>query len=254
MRRRDSPLSPAAYWRLRFFSPLIMLVGMAAGAVLITRSILVWGVDSDEHQFGPDIPISAAVLVLWVGAVVLLMLPPRGAIALRSGPFDSRRLVWSLGRRFRVWNMIGAPLCGLLVVIAPFAIVTALGFSPGVPANLWFGLPTGVALNVLALALVVLQLRSALHGVELTPTHLVARGYFWTRRYPRLDIVSINAVELGSWSAFLVSWFSNRYVGDTVQLSLVNGKEPLRLASNSHVPEVEAGAEIIRAWRSAEDD
>lgn len=254
MRRRDSPLSPAAYWRLRSLSPLIMLVGMAAGAVLIVRSILVWGVGGDEYPFGPDIPISAAALLLWAGAVALLMLPPRGVIALRSGPFGARRLVWSLGRRFRMWNMLAAPVFGLVAALFPFAILTALGWGEVTSVSPWVGLPIAAALSLYAATLLVLVLRSGLHGVELTPTHLIARGYLWTWRYPRKEIMSINMIALKVWPSILLRALTNRDARHTVQLSMANGKEPLLLASNSHEPDVQAGAEIIRAWRSAAED
>lgn len=251
MRRRDSPLSPAAYWRLRFFSPLIMLVGMAAGVVLIVRSILVWGVDGDEYPFGPDIPISAAALLLWVGAVALLMLPPRGVIALRSGPFDSRRLVWSLGRRFRAWNMIAAPVAGLAVFFSLSAVLLAVVSVVVAPAGAWLLALGTVALAAIAIGLGVLQMRGALHGVQLTPTHLIAHGYLRTRRYPRWEIVSINAVEVKFWPSILLRALTNRDARHTIQLSLASGTEPVLLASNSHETDVEAGAEVIRAWRSA---
>jgi len=253
VRRDDSPLSPGAYWLLLAWSPAVMLVGMAAGAVLIIRSILVWGVGGAEYRFGVDIPMSAGVLVIWVGAVVLLLLPPRGVIALRSGPFDSSRLlVWPLGRRFRMWNMVAAPVCGILAAIATFPIATALGSSSGIPANLWIALPIALALTLLGVGLVGLVLRSALHGVELTPTHLIARGYLWTRRYPRHEIVSVNAVALKFWPSVLLWMLMNSGVEHTLQLSLAGGREPLLLASNSHEADINAAVDIIRAWRSAQ--
>jgi hypothetical protein len=94
-------------------------------------------------------------------------------------------------------------------------------------------------------------MRSGLHGVELTPTHLIARGYMRTRRYPRHQIVSVNAVALTFWPSALLRMLMNRDVEHSLQLSLVDGREPLLLASNSHEVDVDAAAEIIRAWRSA---
>lgn len=251
VRRNDSPLSPRSYWRLLAWSPAIMLIGMASGAVLIIRSILVWGVDNDEYQFGPDIPLSAALLIAWAGVVALILLPPRGVLALRSGPFDSRRLlVWPLGRRFRLWNMLAAPVCGVLVAFVPFAIPTALGWNPGIPASPWVGLPLSAGLTLVAGGLVGIVLRSALHGVELTPTHLIARGYLWTRRYPRHQIVSVNAVALRFWPSALFWMLMNSDVEHSLQLYLADGRQPLLLASNSHEADVTAAAKTIRAWRS----
>lgn len=235
-------------------SPLIMLVGMVAGGALIFRSILVWGVDDGEYPFGIDIPISAAVLVLWAIAAALLLMPPRSVLAERDGVNSSTVLVWPLGKRFRVWTVVAAPVCGLLAVMAPFPIPVALGWDPEIPANLWLGLPLAIGITMFAGALIWLVLRAALHGVELTPTHLIARGYFVTRRYHRHEIVSINTVQLRAWPSLLLTMLMNRDVEHTLQLSLANGSEPLLFAANSHEHDVEIGAEMVRAWRQRADE
>ncbi len=226
-----------------------MLFGMAAGGVLIIRSILVWGVEDTDYPFGIDIPIAAAVLVVWGCAAVALLTPPRSVLARRDGANESAALVWPLGRRFRLWTIIAAPVCGLLVAIAPFPILVALGWDPAIPANLWLGLPMAIGLALFAAALTWIVLRGALHGVEITPTHLIARGYFITRRYQRDAIVSINAVTLKWWPNLVLSTLMSREVEHTLQLSLVGGEEPMLYAANSHEHDVEIGAEMVRAWR-----
>lgn len=243
-------MPPWAYWRLFRLSPLIMLVGMTAGAWFIFRAILVWGVGG-EYSFAWDIPVTAVILALWVASATVLLRPPSAVLAHRAGPFTGPVLVWALGRRFRGWNILAVPLCGVLAVLAPLTIPVALGWSPGVPASPWLGLPIAIGLTVFAAAMIWICLRSTLHGVELTPTHLIARGYLGTSRYARTTIVSVNAVELTGWHSMLLTMLLNRDVGDTVQLSLDSGEEPLLLASNSHSGDVESGAEIIRAWRLA---
>jgi hypothetical protein len=122
---------------------------------------------------------------------------------------------------------------------------------PDTPADLWLGLPIAIGLTVFGIAMIWIVLRTALHGVELTPTLLIARGYFRTCKYPRQSIVSINAVELNGWMSFLMTMLMNRDVEHALQLSLDDGTESLLLASNSHANDVELGAEIVRAWRSA---
>ncbi len=231
-----------------------MLVGMAAGGVLIVRSILMWGVEGSEYPFGIDIPIAAAVLVLWAGAAALLLMPPRAVLAPRSGAKTSAVLVWPLGKRFRFWNVIATPVSGLLAAIAPFPIPVALGWDPQIPANLLLGLPIAIGITMFSGALIWIVLRGALHGVELTPTHLIARGYFLTRRYKRDEIVSINAVQLKWWPSLVLTMLMNRDVEHTLQLSLYGGSEPLLFAASSHERDVEIGADMVRAWRGSVED
>lgn len=226
-----------------------MLVGMAAGGVLIVRSILVWGVEGDENPFAIDIPIAAAVLALWAGSVALLLMPPRSVLARTHEPVSSPVLVWPLGKRFRFWTVIAAPVCGLLAVLAPSTIFVALGWDSQIPENLWLGLSFAVGLTLFSGALIWIVLRGVLRGVELTPTHLIARGYFVTRRFKRGEIVSIDAVELRFWPGLLLSMLMNRDVEHTLRLSLTDGSEPLLFAANSHQHEVELGARMVRGWR-----
>lgn len=230
-------------------SPLIMFFGMAAGGVFIFRSILVWGVESSDYRFGADIPISWAVLVLWAGSVALLLKPPQSVLARPDSPDPSPALVWPLGRRFRLWTVVAAPFCGPLAVLALASIPVALGWDPAIPANLWLGLPVAVGLTLFTGALIWIVLRGALHGVELTPTHLIARGYFTTRRYKRQEIVSINAVQLQGWPSVLLTTLMNRDVEHTLQLSLLDGSEPILFAANSHEHDVQTGADLVGAWR-----
>ena len=192
------------------------------------------------------------VLLVWAAAVALLLFPPRDVLALRSSSFESSRLlVWPLGRRFRLWTMLAAPIVGLPFAMAAIAVATSLGFNSEAPYVPWVGIPISLLVAALAIGLTGLVLRGALHGVELTPTHLIARGYLWTRRYPRNAIFSVNAVELNFWPNALLHMMMNIDVDSTVQLSLSSGREPLLLASNSNEADVSAGADVIRSWRSA---
>jgi len=228
-----------------------MLVGMAAGGLLIIRSLLVWSADPSPYRFGVDIPIAAVVLALWAGAAAILLVPPRAVLARPDGANASSALVWPLGRRFRFWTVIAAPLCGLLAAIAPVTIPIALGWDPEIPVNLWLGLPLSVALTAFAVALVWIVLRGAWHGVETTPTHLIARGYFVTRRFPRDAIISVSAVRLKWWPHVILSMLMNRDVDYAVQLSLSTGLEPLLYAATSQKTDVELGAEMVWAWRQS---
>jgi hypothetical protein len=135
--------------------------------------------------------------------------------------------------------------------MAPFLVLSALGWDSTVPTDVWLALPIASLMTAFIAAFTWLVLRSLLHGVELTPTHLIAHGYFRSRRYSRLSIVSVNAVELPWWSNLLLTMFMNADVDCTLELSLDDGRQPILLASNSHERDVEIGAEIVRAWRIA---
>ncbi|MFL2000577.1 PH domain-containing protein [Microbacterium sp. A1-JK] len=92
------------------------------------------------------------------------------------------------------------------------------------------------------------MLRAATHGVELTPTHLIARGYFFTRSYRRQEIVSVGAVRLTWWPSLLLNVLLNCDVEHTLRLSLIGGAHRVLLAANSHTQDVEVAVEIVRAW------
>ncbi|GAA1929612.1 hypothetical protein GCM10009775_22080 [Microbacterium aoyamense] len=230
-----------------------MLVGLTAGGWLLIRALML-AADNPPLAFGVDIPVAAAFATVWAGLVAVLLHPLRSVIARRSGPFTAAAvLVWPLGRRFRVWTMVAAPVCGLLaagcVVLLPMTLWGDLYQG----AELWLAVPFAIGLTVVGIAATWIVLRAALHGVELTSTHLIARGFFITRRYVGAQIVSINVVELKWWPSLVLSMMMNRSVEHTLQLSLEDGTEPLLFASNSHPEDVEAGAEIVRAWRAALD-
>lgn len=224
-----------------------MLVGMVAGGVLIVRSILVWGVGED-YAFGIDIPISAIVVLLWAISVTLLLRPPRAVLATRTGANPSVALVWPLGRRLRFWTVIATPVCGLLgAFVAPLLIQTvAIDLSD--PVALWLGLPLSLGTLIAAIALIWAVMRGALHGVEITTSDLVARGYFFTRRYPRDSIIVVDAVKLRWWPSLLLSIVLNADVEHTVRLELADGSRQLILAANSSEHDVQIGVEMLRRW------
>lgn len=242
-------MTPALYWRLFRLSPLIMLVGMASGGLLFIRSVLVWGIDQSPYGFGIDIPIAAVVFAGWGCCVAALLHPPRPVLARRDGRNEPRVLVWPLGRRFRFWMLIAAPMGGVAAAFAPFAVPIALSPDPENRANPWFALPAAIVATVVCAAMIWMVLRGALYGVELTRTHLIARGYFVTRTYSRDTLVSINAVTITQLPALVLSGLMNRDVGHALQLSLLSGDEPVLYAANSHLHDVELGAEMVRAWR-----
>ncbi len=227
-----------------------MLMGMISGGWLLIRSILVWGDVGGAYTFGIDIPIAATVLLVWAGCVVLLLIPPSSVLARQGGEVKTPALVWPLGRRFRVWAMAAAPICGLLGTMIPPGIVAALGSG----RDIWFALPIVIATTALGIAIIWISLRGAILGVELTPTHLIARGYFVTKTHSREDIMGVRVVSLTAWQSYLLEKVMNRVVDATAELQMHDGSKHRLFASNSHEDDLEIGAEIVRDWCDAKPD
>lgn len=249
MKRREWATPPRAYWILRRLSPLIMAVGMAASGWFLIRAILVWGVSGREYAFGADIPLSAVVVLFWAGAMFALMMPPASVLAHPSRPVAAAPLVvWELGNRWRFWTVIAAPVCGLLGAVVPFTIPTALGWNPTIPPNL-VGLLIAVPLTVGSVLMIWLVMRSILHGVELTPSKLVAHGYFRSQRFERRQVIDVRVVEANWWVSFMFTFFLRMDVDSALRLTLADGTQHVLHASNAHANAVERGAAVIRAWR-----
>ena len=132
---------PPRLWRAVFtWWPVFSLLDAGAGEILLVRILLISS--SRESRFGLDMPIEAAVLVVWGASVVVLMNPPRSVLARRVAERPSRGQVWSLGRRFRIWNLLSAPVAGLLIVVllAPLGeAVSVHGPTPGTPSAFLVG-------------------------------------------------------------------------------------------------------------------
>ena len=250
MRRDDSPLSPGAYWLLLAWSPAVMLVGMAAGAVLIIRSILVWGVGSDEYQFGVDIPMSAGMLVVWVGGCGAdATATPEGcsrsgrALSIRRGCWCGR---WADGS--------GCGTCSQLPSAAswprshPSPSRPPSGSSLGIPVNLWIALPFALALTLLGVGCWWCSSYAALCTVSnWTPTHLIA---------PRLSLEP--GISRGTRSCPSTPWPSSSgparcfgmLMNRDVEHTFCNypwqaGGNRSYSPRNSHEADVNAGADMI---------
>lgn len=115
-------------------------------------------------------------------------------------------------------------------------------------ARLLVGLPVALVAVVVGAAFVWPVARAVLVGVELTPTHLVARGYFVTRSYPRSSIMSADVREVRSWQSVVLRAAMNREVTHTLALTLEPGVERTLYAANSYEHDVDIGADTVRAW------
>jgi hypothetical protein len=228
-----------------------MLVGMTAAGWFSIRAILVWGTGNPAHEFGVDIPLAAAGLAAWAIATALLLLPPPSVLARLGGPFSGPVLVWPLGRRLRAWNALAVPVCGLLAAMIVGLIPAMMSWDLTDPLTLGLGIPLSLGLITCSLALVWMALRTFWLGVELNPTHLIARGYLRTQRFPRESIISVNAADLSGQQDLLLSALLNvGSVAHALQLSLDDGSERVLFASNSWRRDVRNGADIIRSWRT----
>jgi len=247
--RRRWTVSPTIYWTLRRTSPLILLVAMAASGWLIVRAILVWGVSDPAYVYDVDIPIAAAVVASCALAVVALQLSPPSALARPGVPLTSRRaVIEGFGSEWRIWFLVSTPLCGLLGAFAPFLIPTALGLAPGVEANLWLGLPLATVLTIGSIAAIWAVARSTLHGVELTASHLIARGYFLSRRFARAEIVDVRIARVSRWAATLFTLARMPSATRALEIILGDGSRHVLNAATSSRRRMEYGVETIRSW------
>lgn len=250
-RRRVWAPPPRVYWILRRLSPLLMAAGMAASGWFLIRAILVWGVGGREYPFGADIPLSGAVVLLWSGTMFALLMPPASVLAHQSRPVaDAPLVVWELGNRWRFWTVIAAPVCGLLGAFVPFAIPTALGSGPTIAPNL-VGLLIAVPLTVGSVLMIWFVMRSILHGVELTPSKLVAHGYLRSQRFERGQVLDAGVVDANRWVSLMFTVFLRMDVDSALRLTLADGTQRVLYASNAHANAVERGAAVIRAWRAS---
>lgn len=244
-------LSTRRYWALRRFSWLLQLVGMAAGGWFGVRAMVVWGVGG--YPLEADVFVSAGVLVLWAAGVVLLLRPPAGARATVERPTgDGRAVVWQLGRRFRGWNVLLAPIGGLLVLLLTVAVVRLLGIDATLPPpSPWLGVPLGIVMVATTLALVGIVVRSGLLGIELTETEMVVRGYVRTRRIPRDRVVDARPNGMSPLAELLSTWAMNRRVDSALTVSLSDGSRLSLPVTHSSYPDLAEGAAIIRVWCGA---
>ncbi len=199
-----------------------------------------------EYTFEPDIVVAVVGLLAWAGATLVLLSPPSSVLARYYGQKSLIGVVWSLGRRFRIWNVLAVPLGGLLLGL--LAVVPIHVWTEGT-TDLWNRLIV-TALFAFASAFTALFLvRLGICGVELTPTTLIARGYLLTRRYPRATVESAEPSELGILADFGLALLMNSGgTFYTVKIRLQNGRTRLLYASNSSLADVEHGARVVDAW------
>lgn len=224
---------------------------MAAGGWFGIRAILVWGVGG--YPLEADVFVSAGVLVLWVVGVVFLLRPPSGARATVERPTgDGRAAVWQLGRQFRGWNVIAAPIGGVLALLLTVAVVRLLGIDPTMPPpSPWLGVPLGIFMVTATIALLGIVVRSGLLGVELTETEMVVRGYVRTRRIPRDRVTDARPDGMNPLAELLSTWAMNRRVDSALTLSLSDGSRLSLPVTHSSYPDLAEGAAIVRVWCGA---
>jgi len=237
---------PPRLWTAVFtWSPVFSLLGAGAGGILLLRLLLISS--SDEYHFGPDIPIEAAVLVVWGASVVVLMNPPRSVLACQRVDGPPRGHLWSLGRKFRVWNVSAAPAVGLLLVVllAPLAEATSeQGLLPGTPSA-FLVVPFTAAFALI----VVLVARIGWWGVELKGDVLIARGFLRSRRYQRDEIEAVwpgRVSGLGGWVLGLM--MNNQGDFFTVKIRRRGERTKTLYASHSTYRDAANAAQIVKVW------
>ncbi|MBN9155853.1 hypothetical protein [Microbacterium sp.] len=249
VRRNRRTLTPRAYWKIRGWSPALMLVGVAVGGYFVVRTILVVGVGGAEYPFGWDVPIAGLLELVWAVGVFFALNPPLAAVASPSRPSGIvPALVAPLDVRSMIQFIVAAPFLGVLVAFTPFLIPTALGWAPGIPANLPLGLPLSVGLTSLIVLMTWIFIRSLRHGVALTSTTLTAYGYFRTQRFERHAIDTVSLGRAGGFTNLGRVMLRNYEAEGCIQLTLANGSQHRLSASLTPVGNFGRGLEIIQTW------
>ena len=249
VRRNRRTLTPRAYWMVRDWSPALMLMEVAVGGYFLVRAILVWGVGGAEYPFGWDLPITGLLLLVWAVTVFFALIPPLAVVASPSRPFGPvPALVSPLDVRSTIQFIVAAPLLGVLIGFAPFLIPTALGWTPGIPANLPVGLPMSIGMTSLIVLMTWTFIRSLRHGVALTATTLTDHGYFRTRRFARYAIATVSLGRVGRFTALGQAMLRNYDAEGCIQLTLADGSQRRLSASLTPVGNIRRGLEIIQTW------
>ncbi|PTT22427.1 hypothetical protein DBR36_01995 [Microbacterium sp. HMWF026] len=240
---------PPRIWQVLFaWSPLLSIIGAAAGGVFLIRAILV--TSNDEYTFGPDIPIAGAVLLLWGAGVWALLSPPSSTLAQEVDGASPSGVIWSLGRRFRAWNVGAAPVAGLLLgmLSAPSLDLLAEIVS-GAPSESVHD-PALLALGGCVLPVALITARFPLWGAELRSELLIVRGVLWTRRYRKSEIVSVHSHEVTGLSDYVlgVLFNSHRSVFYVMRMQLTTGRTKTLYASTSSKPDIDRAARIVTTW------
>lgn len=237
---------PPRLWRAVFtWWPVFSLLGAGAGGILLVRILLISS--SREYRFGIDMPIEAAGLVVWGASVIVLMNPPRSVLARQATERPPRGQVWSLGRRFRIWNLLSAPVAGLLLVVllAPLGeAVNLQGLTPGTPSAFLM-----VPFTAAALVVAVFVARIGWWGVELREDVLIARGYLRSRRFRRDEIEAVWPGRVSGLGGCLLGVLMNNQ-GDYFALNLQRSGERAKTlyASHSSHHDILHAAQIVKWW------
>jgi hypothetical protein len=256
VRRDEWKVSARTYWALRRWSPVINLIGMAAGGLLLVRAILVFGVAGDEYRFGLDIPFAAAVLLGWVAVVLVTVRAPSQAVATPTRPAaDQRVIVPAFDMHSPLSFLVVVPIAGLLGALMwafLFSFLVEPWSAPSTAQLLWRAAAIGGAL------LLILPIRAVAratrHGVELTRTDLVAFGYVRTQKFARTSIVDVEVVDAALWASFV--FFLLRIDGRDSRVLVRLAGGGARAVAGTHAPaaSAERGAQLLRAWAGTEGD
>ncbi|GLI27870.1 hypothetical protein ARHIZOSPH14_21120 [Agromyces rhizosphaerae] len=252
-RGRSGPLPPGHYWVVRDWSPLILLLAMAASGWLLFRAILA-GAAADGGDvggwpsgFGHDLTVAGLVAVACGVLIVLAFLPPAEVVAGPDASGQPRVVVDGLGEASRIWFLIALPIGGLLALLLPQAFPPVVDAIRAEPGPSWLVVPLLVVVTSASIAYLWAVVRALVHGVELTATQLVSRGYVRSRRVRRDRIADVRLGPVPIWMDFLSS-VAKIAVTETVRIDLADGSEVVIGLANSGGDDPERAVEVLRAW------
>lgn len=243
-RRPRNDIVSAQMWTAVYrYSALHSLVGVCAGGWLLLRSISISAVDG--WGFGPDIPLAAVLVCLWAAGVFVLVNPPTSVVADVGVGRRPVGVLSTLGRRFRFWNVISAPISGLLLVFLAWPLIQALTEPKPAPWMPSLIAPYGVGFVVVA----TFAARIGRWGAELTPDVLMTHGFFLDRRYARDDIRAVTSARVTGVHEWLLGMLMNRPAVEffALRVHLLSGKTKVLFASHSTEYDIQKAARIVNA-------
>ncbi|PRB07902.1 hypothetical protein [Microbacterium sp. MYb64] len=204
---------------------------------------------SDGLEWGVDLPITAGLMVSWLVLTLVLMLgrPPAALARVGASMTGEPLIVGGPGDRWRVSFIASIPVGGLLAAMLVGVCQQMIGKVIERDAQALPGVLVSGGFVIWVALMLVPALRGFLHGVELTPSRLLDRGYMRTRVFDRTVIEDVRIAPVGGWASLFFT-LMRMNVTNTLCVVQVDGTRTLLLASVADEGRLQHGVDVIRDW------